>query len=532
MGRNEFNMKKYTRKAAWQVFALLCLLYMLPTQPVLAAKSDDKTELSEPNSVAMDASDFDDLRYFVSLEGDDDMGLGTLEKPWQSIHKALLSIPMDEDDATIIIRGGTYKIPYTLSFDAQRGGSEGKFFSVTAYQNEEVIIDGSLLTERLSAMVTFSSTAYVRLKGLIFANLKGPKSGIIIDGTSHHIRIVNNTLRDMTWTEGAADKKILLPDDKLSPISVIGNHPIQAVTNIFVRGNALTNIAPGNSAGIEITGNVTNFLVSKNHISQIAGTGILASGNYPRIVDSSGIRIPSEVNHARNGVIRDNVIHNAVSPFANINSAGIALDGARYVVVKGNTSHNNDAGFSVGCKQPGDATGNIITRNIAYDNADAGLVVGTIYKDAIVNNTKVVNNEFRNNFVKGGHGGEMTIQSVNGLVVRDNLFSSRSDLMMVVSQPAASNLTLNNNLYHGVSNSAGAAVFDWSKIIGSSFVGLRNYQAATCNDLSSVYQDATTIAYFEKIKGKSKIKSGRNRGSKSTELREIKRACYKGNNIW
>ena len=508
----ESNTKKNSGQAVWQVLASLCLFCMISAQPLL-------TETM-----------FAGKHYFVSPQGDDETGTGTFEKPWQTIHKALHTIPSAQDDAAIVIRGGTYKIPKTMHFDALRGGSEGKFFTVKSFKDEEVIIDGSLLAGRFSAMASLSSTAYVRLKGLTFANLKGQKSGILIEGNSHHIRIVNNTLRDMTWAEKASDnEQNPKPSDKLSPIAVIGNHPTQAVNNIFIRGNTISNIISGSSGGIKITGNVMGFIVSKNHLSNIANTGIVASGNYPWVIDATGVRIPNKVNHARNGVIQNNVVHDTVSPVAN--SAGIYLDGARNITVKGNTSYNNAVGFSVGCEQPGDATGNTIRDNLAYDNIGAGLVVGTTHAGAVVNNTSILNNEFRNNNAKGSYGGEMIIRTVNGLVVRNNLFSSRSDLMIVASQPST-NMELNNNLYYGISNNANNAVFDWSGVDRASYIGLQSYQAATCHDLSSIYHDATTVKYFDKIKGNLIIKSGRNAGAKSNELREIKRACYKGTSIW
>lgn len=517
---NSFLMKT-TRRAT----ALLFLLWIMPIQPLNAAITDDTellcATLSNNTSSGIDASILTSQRFFVSPQGDDGTGDGTLNKPWKTIHKALFTVPFDKDDAAIVIRAGTYKIPTAMYFDAARGGSKGKFFTITSYENEEVIIDGSLLTKAFSAMASFSSTAYVRIKGLTFANLKGHKSGIFIEGNSHHIRIENNTLRDMTWADDSSkDERKPKPSDNLNPIAVIGNHPTEAINNVFILGNQLSDIVPGYSEGIKIVGNVTDFEVSKNHIHNIANIGIVAAGNYPWVKDASGVKIPNKVNHARNGKIQNNIVHNAVSPVAN--SAGIYLDGARNVTVSDNVSYNNSVGFSVGSEQPGDATGNTLIGNIAYGNSDAGLVVGTIHKSAAVNNTTIVNNEFRNNYTKGGYGGEMTIQAVNGLEVHNNLFSSLSDVIIVVSKPST-NLNLNKNLYFGVSNNPETAVFDWGGVAGESYVGLEKYQTATCQDLSSIYQDASTIKYFENIKPKN----GRNQ-----PLSQIRRTCYRGNKIW
>ncbi|MGB1311979.1 MAG: right-handed parallel beta-helix repeat-containing protein, partial [Leucothrix sp.] len=136
-------------------------------EPILVLETAEAT-LSNNSISNVDAAAFSGQRYYVSPEGDDKEGIGTLDKPWQTIHKALFSIPFNEDDATVIIRGGTYKIPTAMYFGAERGGSEDKYFTVKAYKDEEVVIDGSLLTQPFSSMVSFSSTAYVRIKGLTF----------------------------------------------------------------------------------------------------------------------------------------------------------------------------------------------------------------------------------------------------------------------------------------------------------------------------------------------------------------------------
>ncbi len=498
-------------------------------EPILVTQSADATVTN--NAISdVDPETFSGQRYFVSTNGSDTDGIGTKERPWNTIRQALIDIPLDEDDATVIVRGGIYKIPEVLYFDSERGGSEGKYFTIKAYKDEEVIIDGSLLVDNFSAMVSFSAASYIRIKGLTFTNLTGLKSGIYITNTSHHIRIINNTLRDMTWVVDSAtdDPNKPTPSDNLNPIAVIGNHPTEPVHNIVIRGNQLSNIIPGYSEGIKIVGNVTDFVVAKNHIHHIANIGIVAAGNYTWVQDASGATIPSEVNHARNGVIRDNIVHHAISPVAN--SAGIYLDGARNVLVRGNTSYNNGVGFSVGSEQAGDASDNTLRRNIAYDNIDAGLVVGTADANvvAFVKNTTIVKNEFRNNYTKGGYGGEMTIQSVDGLKVNNNLFSSRSDIIIVASQPST-NLHLDSNLYHGISNTPDNAVFDWGGINGVSYQSLSDYQAATCNDLRSIYQDASTIKFVDGLK-KKKMKPRKQRGK--ALLSKIKRACYRGKKVW
>ncbi|PWQ99494.1 right-handed parallel beta-helix repeat-containing protein [Leucothrix pacifica] len=448
-----------------------------------------------------DADIFENQQYYVSQDGNDSTGIGTADQPWKTIHKALFSIPFAEDNATINIREGRYQIDTAMYFDASRGGSEGKYFTVQAYNGEEVIVDGGLLKTPFSAMVSFSSTAYVRIKGLTFTNLSGPKSGIYMEGNSHHIELIDNKLHGMTWVDEAGEDPLApAPSDNLNPIAVIGNNPEEPIHSVVIRGNELFDIIPGYSEAIKIVGNVTDFLVEENHIHDVANIGIVAAGNYQWVKDSNGVLIPAEVNHARDGIIRNNTVSNAISPVAN--SAGIYLDGAHNVLVEGNISHHNSVGFSVGCEQPGTTDGNILRGNIAYENVDAGLVVGTIHAGATVTDTTVELNEFKYNYTKGGWGGELTIQQVDGLFVHNNIFVSNSDLKLIATQPA-SNLSIDNNLYFGQSADPDAAVFDWGGIAGKSYVGLSEFQTKSCYDLNSLYQDAATINYFEELANRS-----------------------------
>ena len=482
------------------------LLYVPITQSALL----DPTEQQQSDA-------FDRQQYFVSAnDGSDDIGVGSMNKPWKTIHKALFSIPFAEDNATINIRAGRYEVSRALYFEALRGGSEGKYFTLQAYKDEEVIVDGGGLNEPFSAMVSFSSAAYVRIKGLIFTNLVGPKSGIYMEGNSHHIELINNKLHNMTWVdETSEDPATPSPSDNLNPIAIIGNNPDSPIESIVIRGNELYNITPGYSEGIKIVGNVTNFLVEDNVIHNIANIGIVAAGNYAWVKDSTGRVIPADVNHARDGIIRNNKVSHAVSPIAN--AAGIYLDGAHNVLVEGNTSHNNSVGFSVGCEQPGTTDGNILRNNIAYENSDAGLVVGTVHANASVTNTTVEYNEFKQNYSKGGWGGELTIQQADGLLIQNNIFVSRSDLKIIAAQ-AVTNLSIDNNLYFGKSANASAAVFDWGGIDKTSYVGLAEFQDKTCHDLNSMYQNMETVEYFKSLSVRS--------AAMSDDGRQQYKACH------
>ncbi|RVU85570.1 hypothetical protein EOL70_06365 [Leucothrix sargassi] len=456
---------------------------ILVVEPAVALVSNNTTYDNDPEF-------FENQQYYVSKSGSDELGIGTIDQPWQTIHKALFSIPFGEDNATINVREGTYQIPTAMFFDAQRGGSEGKYFTVKAYEGEEVIVDGSLLTTDFSAMVSVSNAGYVRIEGLSFTNLIGPKSAIFISGTSNNIAFINNKLFGMTWADDEGeDEQAPTPSDNLNPIAVIGNHATIPLTGVTIRGNEMYDLVTGYSEGIKIVGNVTDFLVEDNEVRDIANIGIVAAGNYTWVVDESGVQIPNDVNHARNGIIRNNVVYNAVSPIAN--SAGIYLDGAHSVLVEGNTSYSNSVGYSVGSEQPGTAESNILRGNLAYDNDDAGLVVGTVHANAAVLDTTIDGNEFKNNYRKGGYGGEVTIQQVDGLMLQNNTFESLTDVVIVASQPST-DIEMLSNTYVSASADPSALVFDWGGITGTSYVGLDQFQTQTCLELDTASIEALT----------------------------------------
>jgi len=81
----------------------------------------------------------------------------------------------------------------------------------------------------------------------------------------------------------------------------------------------------------------------------------------------------------------------------------------------------------------------------------------------------------------------MTIQKAIHLKIHNNTFSSRSDVMTVVSQPAT-NLDLNHNQYYGASKSPYSVVFDWGGISGTSYTNFHEYQAKTKQDSDSSYK--------------------------------------------
>ena len=417
-------------------------------------------------------------QYYVSPTGSDTTGNGSLESPWKTIQNALTTIPFDQDDVAVNLREGTYVLPSTLLIDEQRGGSKKGVFTIKSHDQETATLDGSLISDN-SSMVSINSASYVSLENLEITNLIGNKSGILVVGNSTNISIYNNEIHGMHWTADAAAASSPAPSDNLNPIAFVGNST-KPMTNISVTDNKVYNLTTGYSEAIKFAGNIDGFTIENNEVFDIANIGIVAAGNYAWV----GLADP-RLNQARNGIIRNNLTYRCISPIAA--SAGIYVDGAKNITVSNNYSHHNTVGFSVGSEEAGQATGITLSGNVAADNTQAGIVIGTNTSDAIVDGVVLRENEFRGNYTTPVWGGApIVINKSNNVTITKNEIQSISQYMVTVNA-LASKLKLNNNRYKSTTVTAADAVFAWVGINGENYFSFDSYKAATGQDKRSTF---------------------------------------------
>jgi len=400
--------------------------------------------------------------YYVSPTGTDSIGKGTLANPFKTIRYALFNIPrVATEDVNVILRGGTYTPDYSIFIDSVRGGKDGKWFAIKNYSGEQALIKGTnLYSKKFSALVAISDGAqYVRIEGLdlseindnpsldsIDANgtvIKDVKFGISINNYVAHIEILNNKVHDMSWTQTPG--AIPSPSDNLGGINMVGTTN-QAITDVKISGNEVYNLTPGYTEAVTVNGNVDGFEISSNVVYNNKNIGICAAGNYPWVVDNLQWTVTAEYNYSRNGIIKNNICHHNISPVAI--SAGIYLDGSRYITVQGNTIYANSVGISLGSEVPNSSSGNhIIRSNFVYDNANAGLIIGSSTASSSVDNTLVSGNTFYKNSTIGGYLGEITIQRSNYLTFKNNILYGRN-LPLIIASNSTSNLQMDYNLYY------------------------------------------------------------------------------------
>lgn len=419
------------------------------------------------------------LQYFVSTEGSDQQGDGSKNNPWQTLQKALQTIPLEIDAADINLLGGTHILSGGLYIGGDRGGSASGRFRIRSNPGELAIIDGRNVAE-FSAMLVIANAHYITLQNLTFTNLTGNKSGIYISGSSSNIHVDSNVIFDMHWTTDPVAAQAPQPSDNLNPVVVLGNS-VEPMRAIAFTNNTLYELTTGYSEAVKIVGNVDGFLVENNTVRDVTNICIVAAGNYSWV----GLTNP-ELNHARNGIIRNNQTLRCISPIAS--SAGIYADGARNILIQGNHSKFNTVGFSVGCEQPGDASGITLIGNLAAKNTEAGLVIGTFSAGAIVKDVLVTGNKFRRNFTNPVWGGAPVIFSnAESVTVSHNKLLSTSQYMLTANGNV-SNLTLNRNTYKSTAVDADQAVFAWVGINGVNYFSFDAYRTATGQDSLSRFR--------------------------------------------
>jgi hypothetical protein len=90
--------------------------------------------------------------FFVSLQGNDSTGIGSIGSPWKTIEHARDTIAKITkngskmtDDITIFLRAGTYWIQKTITFDEKSSGGNGRFIIYKAYPGDSVFLNGGIL---------------------------------------------------------------------------------------------------------------------------------------------------------------------------------------------------------------------------------------------------------------------------------------------------------------------------------------------------------------------------------------------------
>ncbi len=362
--------------------------------------------------------------------------------------------------------------PYVEKVTFPRSGSAGAgYITLRAFPGEEPVLDGTGVPG--DNMVLIDHRSYVKVIGLELRNNLGVTdgSGVRVLGAGSHVEIRQNRIHDMRGQNAMG-------------ITVYGTDPT-AISDLIIDGNEISDCEPAPSEALTLNGNVTDFAVTNNIVRDVDNIGIDFIGGETDIQ-------PDPTKVARSGVCRGNQVIRARSSYGGGFAGGIYVDGGRDLVIENNLVTESDLGIEIGAENAGIVTQNVTVRNnLIVRNEKAGLVFGGFASSVgrVRNSTFTNNTCWQNDTLAAGFG-ELWIQYAEDNVVRNNIFVSTSQNLLLLSEGGNVNNVLDYNLWFTVAGS-GAAQLVWN---GTLFPGFAAYRAGTGQDGGSVFADPVLIS--------------------------------------
>ena len=350
---------------------------------------------------------------YVSTGGDD-QNTGSYSNPFRTIEHAINS---SNPGDTIYLRSGIY---YEMIKLENYGLNQNKWLTIKAYNNEEVILDGSKrdIESNLRAGFHLKNSHYIKIEDLIIRNIQGNSNdfypaGILIIDESSRIQLINNEIYDIANFHHKGNAHGIL---------VYGNS-MKPITNILIKRNKLHHLTLGRSESLTISGNAKDFLVIQNTLYKNNNIGIDIAGHY------GACKIEGCTDIARDGIVARNIVIDQSAKnnpaYNGSNSAvGIYIDGAQNIRVINNFVYKNNYGISIASENYGKTAKNVTIRgNIIVNSDKAGLVLGgSTLENGGTENIKITGNYFILNDTMQDEYKEITIQQNN----QDVIFNQNS----------------------------------------------------------------------------------------------------------
>ena len=354
---------------------------------------------------------------YVAKNGDKNAS-GDKKHPLNSLQKAM---DMATEGTTIYVRKGTYKGPFVF----HKSGSKNRgCITVTAYKNEKVIISGS--KNKSGAAFNINGCSYINIQRLKISDMKAKDvCGILLEQSENNITIRNCEFEKLVTTEPGSKLK---PGGNSNAILLLGEGK-KSIHHIYILSNKVHDNVNGWSENISVAGNCKYIYVKKNKIYNNTNIGIDFYGN----AEYCPIAL---LDQPRNCQCIGNIVYNCISPFAE--NAGIYVDGARDVLVKGNKVFKNHYGIEIGSEEwrnyysDENRVQNIkVCENIIYDNYESGLRIGGWSNDettGVVYGCKVIDNDFK----RGNYKCEIILAKCENIVFKGNRFKNNKKCRDVV----------------------------------------------------------------------------------------------------
>ncbi len=420
---------------------------------------------------------------YVSPSGNNSFP-GTELKPWRTFQNAANKVHAGD---TVFFRGGVYNEKVSINVT---GTANGGYITFINYPNETPIIDGT--GKNAKNIIEVYGPDYLRFIGFEIRNSIGnDRSGIVIEYGAHHIEILKNNIHDIHFD--ANPNATVGYAKNAHPIIIYGDHPGIACSSILIDSNEIHDCRTGFSEGISLDGNVSNFVVSNNHIYDITNIGIVMAGHYKASPNAA-------TDQARSGVCRNNVVYDCGSAYAE--AAGIYVDGGKDIIIEKNEIFNCQYGIEVGCEEGKNANGkNVYTasnvevrNNWLHHNSSGGIAFGGYNYPASAG--RVVDCSFHNNTLIANDTdtlddlhGEIILTASKNCEVKNNIISAGGNYLIERGNKYAPGLLFDYNLWFTAGGAANAIVV-WT--VGNNvfqYNSFQQYKNATGQDDSSLFAD-------------------------------------------
>lgn len=399
--------------------------------------------------------------YYVSSAGNNSNS-GNKATPWLTIQSGLNKLKFGD---TLNIMNGTYneKIKFPISGITLRNNSDNN-----------PIIDATGISSQVP-IIDITDVSNINIQGLeLKNNIMLDAQGILISGNCQNILIKDCKIHDIHFSANA--NATVKESTNAQGIIVYGTNATNPISNLKIINNQLYNCRLGYSEGIAVNGNVSGFEISGNNVYNLTNIGI-------DIIGFEGTCSNTAYDQARNGLVRNNLVHHCVSAYAT--SGGLYVDGGKNVIIEHNTSYHNGYGIEIGCENVGKTTDLITVRNnIFFDNEVCALALGgwNYPKSGKVTNSSFRNNTcYLNDYSKTGNG-EIYLSYSENSIIENNIFYTTSQSILAYAELSQPSLNFNFNIVYCAAGSENLNV-DWNNKSYSTYPAFTSGTATNKNSI-------------------------------------------------
>lgn len=359
-------------------------------------------------------------KYYVSKNGNDVANGRSIQTSWKTIQKAANELQAGD---TVFILGGIYN----EIVQPQNSGTLGNHIVYTAYNQEEVVVDGSNLNDYLSvydrAVFDIKNRGFITLKKVSVRN--SVATGVAMRYGSNNISIIDCKISNCKAPGIAAG---------------YNNDGLQRPTNFIITGNSVDSCSLESRESISVR-NAIHFLVKDNTV----------------------LNTPKEGIDAKSGCSEGVISHNYLE---NIGAVGIYLDAGypdpSYLVqdkiyVFSNILKNTKNGIAIASERGVLGKNMWVYNNLIFDNNESvagqgnGIMIANFEGNGPLDSLYILNNTIVG---KGHRGFYINTLNVTNVTFCNNLLSQNS-ICQVDYPNSIQNIVISNNLLYGINCKTG-----------------------------------------------------------------------------